>query len=453
MPSPDCRTCRLRRIRCDRTEPHCKKCQKKGHSCPGYGIQFRFAKGIASRGRFKGAASPSETKSQASQSSPKSEPESEASHAPHFDDIPESTLNHLINYYSTNLAPINVWVNTVQNEYTRLVIPLAKTQPSLRFAILGIAAAHQAGASPEFSQSACRTAMELITERVRRLAAMDLQETRSYIENDDGSHEAILAATLILSNHSLLGSDLPLALFHIEAARVLIKTLTSEAMSKRAVFMFLTNQVAALDVLACATLFNPTHIKDPVLPELGRGPVIFGHYLHIIHSITMSSMQLEDDPPSIASLEERFELARGSTLMAIGRLEALPDGPHRHDAIRLVQAFHHAGLLYACKRLNIHEDENYHSTKLFRVFEQFEDINLSLANLSWPVFMAGICSCGNPERIRIINGLCKTLVDSSPFQYYANIPTFLEELWARDDGDWTALAKEWENQGMPVLAV
>ncbi|KAJ4329421.1 hypothetical protein N0V84_000055 [Fusarium piperis] len=212
--------------------------------------------------------------------------------------------------------------------------------------------------------------MELVTERVRRLAVMDLQEIRSYIENDDCSHEAALAATLILSNHSLLGSEL--ALFHIKAARVLIKTPTSEAMSKRAVFLFLTNQVAALDVLACATLFNPTYIKNPVLPELGP----------------------------------------------------LPDGPNRHDAIRLVQAFHRADLIYAWKRLNTHEDENYHFAKLFRVFEQFEDINLSLANLSWPIFMAGVCSCGNPERIRTINDLCKTLVDSPSFQYYANIPRF-----------------------------
>jgi hypothetical protein len=43
-----------RRIICDRTEPHCMKCQKKGVSCPGMGVRYRFNDGIAARGKLKG---------------------------------------------------------------------------------------------------------------------------------------------------------------------------------------------------------------------------------------------------------------------------------------------------------------------------------------------------------------------------------------------------------------
>jgi hypothetical protein len=43
-----------RRIICDRTEPHCLKCQKKGVPCPGMGIRYRFNDGIAARGKLKG---------------------------------------------------------------------------------------------------------------------------------------------------------------------------------------------------------------------------------------------------------------------------------------------------------------------------------------------------------------------------------------------------------------
>jgi hypothetical protein len=47
-----------RRIICDRTEPHCKKCHKKGLECTGFGIRYRFNNGIASRGQFKGKKQP-----------------------------------------------------------------------------------------------------------------------------------------------------------------------------------------------------------------------------------------------------------------------------------------------------------------------------------------------------------------------------------------------------------
>jgi hypothetical protein len=47
-----------RRIKCDRSEPQCGKCIKKGIICPGMGIRYRFNDGIAARGRFKGKSKP-----------------------------------------------------------------------------------------------------------------------------------------------------------------------------------------------------------------------------------------------------------------------------------------------------------------------------------------------------------------------------------------------------------
>lgn len=47
-----CFQCSRRRIICDRTEPSCLKCNKKGIECSGLG-RIRFAEGVARRGRFK----------------------------------------------------------------------------------------------------------------------------------------------------------------------------------------------------------------------------------------------------------------------------------------------------------------------------------------------------------------------------------------------------------------
>lgn len=47
-----CFQCSRRRIVCDRTEPSCRKCAKKGIECSGL-ARIRFAKGVARRGRLK----------------------------------------------------------------------------------------------------------------------------------------------------------------------------------------------------------------------------------------------------------------------------------------------------------------------------------------------------------------------------------------------------------------
>ncbi|KAG8408549.1 hypothetical protein J3459_009810 [Metarhizium acridum] len=39
-----CYECRMRRVRCDKTEPECFKCRKKGIKCSGQGIECRFSK-------------------------------------------------------------------------------------------------------------------------------------------------------------------------------------------------------------------------------------------------------------------------------------------------------------------------------------------------------------------------------------------------------------------------
>lgn len=52
-----CFQCSRRRVVCDRTEPSCLKCAKKGIGCSGLS-RIRFAEGVARRGRLKGCRIP-----------------------------------------------------------------------------------------------------------------------------------------------------------------------------------------------------------------------------------------------------------------------------------------------------------------------------------------------------------------------------------------------------------
>lgn len=57
MPRDGCRECLYRRIRCDKTDPSCQKCLKKGLECSGVG-KFCFAAGITRRRRTIASPSP-----------------------------------------------------------------------------------------------------------------------------------------------------------------------------------------------------------------------------------------------------------------------------------------------------------------------------------------------------------------------------------------------------------
>ena len=52
-----CFQCSRRRVVCDRTEPSCLKCAKKGIECSGLS-RIRFAEGVARRGRLKNCRIP-----------------------------------------------------------------------------------------------------------------------------------------------------------------------------------------------------------------------------------------------------------------------------------------------------------------------------------------------------------------------------------------------------------
>jgi hypothetical protein len=60
MPRDGCRECLYRRIRCDKTDPSCQKCLKKGLECSGVG-KFCFVNGVT-RHRRKTASPPSALK-------------------------------------------------------------------------------------------------------------------------------------------------------------------------------------------------------------------------------------------------------------------------------------------------------------------------------------------------------------------------------------------------------
>lgn len=89
---PACITCREKCRKCDRTKPICQRCKSKGLECKGYPEKFRFA-GLATRGRWKSRAVPSDARNQAVQVNSRVGIEYDRSDRGHGDQTPHQLHN------------------------------------------------------------------------------------------------------------------------------------------------------------------------------------------------------------------------------------------------------------------------------------------------------------------------------------------------------------------------
>ncbi|KAF4427809.1 Pestheic acid cluster transcriptional regulator 3 [Colletotrichum fructicola] len=81
-----CSNCKRRKRKCDETRPDCRACQRRGIQCEGYNTTLKWTNGIASRGRFAGAAIPDVSFYSSS---------SEPSKLSHSDHLPSTEDPHL----------------------------------------------------------------------------------------------------------------------------------------------------------------------------------------------------------------------------------------------------------------------------------------------------------------------------------------------------------------------
>jgi hypothetical protein len=363
----------------------------------------------------------------------------------------------LLDIYSTEIAPMMVWLDSDQNGYKSLVVPLADRHQTLRLAILATAAARapkDLNVDTHFSRWAHETALNMIAIRVRDMANIVSQKQSLSNGTSGGANEATLAAALILSHHSLLGREDAQFVLHRQAVRTLIRAIICTGTSDERLFDFLQNQAAIHDILVSTTKLNAEDINSSILPTRPK-EVLFGQFLCLLQDLTALSLT-SGAPPPISEIEDRFELAASSTLIAGALLHSEDSHLIKDDFSRLVRIYHHAGILYACKRLEIANttlEQEYHSRSLFRLFDQFENLSMSLYNLAWPILIAGICSWPNIEKIQTVRSLTKFMLDKTEFWYYSSISTFHEELWASPETAWLEVAADWERRGLHIIPV
>jgi len=360
-----------------------------------------------------------------------------------------------------------VWIDSEQNEYRRLVLPLAQRQPVLLLAILAISAQHLAVTQNEessFSGHARDAAVSMISRHIRQVTGRLAAGHDLGSEIDAETAEWMLASMLTLASYEMAESEAGgnAADSHRAAARTLVNALATTNRQNNRLFQFLRNQLSIYDILACTTSFDPTSTDDIILPEVNPATIIFSDFLYLLHDVTTSSRRDAKAPargglmPSPKAARSLFAIARGSTLMLAGTLE-LPNNERRRDFIRLVDIYHHAGMLYAYRLLfknvvtSIEVEAS--ASALFELLDQLEDTHSCMQNLPWPALIAGIESCGNSDRMAFTERLYGKIARDMGFKHYLEVLHFLQVLWSREDADWVTLANQYRLQGRGIVAV
>ncbi|KAJ5918065.1 hypothetical protein N7454_010440 [Penicillium verhagenii] len=337
--SKGCSTCNKRRIKCDRAQPLCQKCAKKGLNCPGYGSKLRWAGGPAVRGDLKGLQTQATAQSLRVNKGLLSRVE-----APDIDSLCGFSFQELLDYYDTKIAPRMVWFDSAGNIYRRDILPLAKKNKVVRLAIAAVSVQHAAcnRGDQNISEDARNEAVAMITNYITDVTTRVTSGHEVELGLDVDAAEWILASMLVLSCYEMAHSGAEAAEFHRKAARSLVATLSTTDHCKSKFFTSMRNKLSTYEVFGCTTSFDLQDIQNAVLSDPADEmegfdeTTLFSGYTNLIHEVTMLRQCSPTASRASRDWKAEFEIARGITLMAIGRHSCIKTSAHRRDLIRIV---------------------------------------------------------------------------------------------------------------------
>ncbi|KAL2863388.1 uncharacterized protein BJX67DRAFT_261123 [Aspergillus lucknowensis] len=271
---PACMTCREKCRKCDRARPSCQRCISRGLECRGYPDQFRFC-GIASRGKWKNARIPASDNNQLPPSPPDehgipngattlSAPRGSkrmaidtvlAKSVPESGDEIKTILRlgqtkTLLHHYDTFICPHQLAEigDDKDNPYRAYIIPLAKKQIGLLYAILGLSAIHL-GKLTDNTTLHETTSVEYRVKAIRALSEQIRKSQNTSLSEEE--QDGVFGTIQILLLHDIADCGISEHGIHITGAMSVCKSILNaggfNGRRQRAVF-FIGN-LAWLDII------------------------------------------------------------------------------------------------------------------------------------------------------------------------------------------------------------
>ncbi len=388
----------------------------------------------------------------------------------------DTMTRQLMHHYTQVLAPQMVWIDSFQNPYRQLTMPLALQSPALMMSILSCAAAdlwtRSQKPSPGTTDSPPpwdryqRRALGHLADHLKEENTLGHDVIKAPPDTDRAS--PVLAAFLLGSLALRLGNTGVWRL-HNRAAWTMLEHWHSchsqASLSVDAVQDFLWQEVYACKVWESVSNFRPLqefYARDGSLEH--EAP--FFHYIGVIRHLSEIERRRSTgnahgiDIPSLASLETAFEESRQRTRQCAGSL-TFPSAKARVAFECVVELFHYAGLLYTCQVY----PEDWLSertaeaarTQLFMHLRNIQITDIIAQDLTWPLFIAGTESQGCVDIQNLIQEGMLQIMKLSGTLERPRLLEFLQILWdlQREDAhaSWITLARGWAERGEPILII
>jgi len=239
-----CRTCMKRRIKCDRSTPHCQKCAARGLQCPGYPqSRLRWAPVVVADGiaepRCENAIE-SQTSSSDSSDGIHLKNQSAVDHRSHAlsgddlrwaDRLGTATLSvHLLHHFLHDTVRRLVWLDGYSNPWRTYIWPLSERSPLLRLCLMTLATAHIAAISGrEFDKNIYRDSQDASLRALSHgisdgMLSAELGGSRPAPKLSEACSTEVAAGIITLCYGDLFIKHTTDQAIHLQACRVVIDT-------------------------------------------------------------------------------------------------------------------------------------------------------------------------------------------------------------------------------------
>ncbi|KAL4879482.1 hypothetical protein BJY04DRAFT_193524 [Aspergillus karnatakaensis] len=494
----DCSHCIKRRIKCDRSIPHCAKCVIRDLQCPGYNPSpLKWGQGIASRGKFMGKTRPILEPDELTRG--RVSPKRAARDADHgsVDAAPETPLDpgnaisislpvdnpswierytsglvlgHLHHHFFHKVVPRMRWVDLPDNPWRKTIQPMAEGSLCLRVAMASHAAAHLSitcsGSADERAhfhslyQHLRDSSLRMLNERMR---------TDLLCENDTLARNIlvqfpvdILASTLLLCYAAAFVPDCTDWKLHLRACQTIIGAHNPQcrALSSTSV-AFLLKEVADIEIFSGISAFDQklTPITDSFFQQLHKeSPWTFTKLIEEVTTLERTRYEYLRIGQSVPDVQmqlwhQRAEEAYSSVMASVGSF--LEQQPERECLDTVILVHHHAVVIYSYQAL-APRDELHKALDLF--LDPLQNCVHSIIygpeqrfshDLFMPLFILGAECRGNKARQVIVEDLFLKLLFVTGLWWNHSALQFLRIYWSNEDlsnMNWLQFARKNESQ-------
>lgn len=396
-------------------------------------------------------------------------------------ELPSRNMLEYVHHYDDQLAATLVWVDGTDNPWRTVILPLAYSEPSLLYSVLAFAAEHmskratddnplqlsrQVDASKFRDKSLKMLASHLKHEMQGQHQGQQLQSNGPGLEKSN-SAKTILATMLMLCQLEMVHSESLAWKIHLQASHTMIQRWLlqpsrldlNDSGSK-----FLIKETFTINVFAATSSFSDD--EEALAFSDTDDHTLFSGFMTVIDDITRTERKIAaktiDFAPDLPLLERRLEEARQQTQILAANYDKLRKPETRRDFERVIDIYHHAGIIYAYQALAMPElarrEKDPHLSQLLQALHLLPASGLFAQDLAWPLFIAST-ECRERERAR--KWLQQKMEDSADATGFASCHEawdFLQKWWDREEDaryyeSWIGFARARAARGHTFLVI